>query len=280
VLSLGFGLILVNSMGPALTGLTASGGTRNPAQMMAAFHQLGPFYLYAVVFGLIFYPIVFGMMNRAVLRADEVGLAYIRLGADEVRQLGLILLLAVIGTVAYLLVIIAIAIVAVGVSAMFGMRPGAQPEIGASLGLGLVVAVAVLAIVGAWVYVWVRLSLASPLTFATRRINVFGSWAMTRGLFWPIFGAYAVAVILALIVSLLTLVISLAISGLAGGGLSALMHPDTSSMGAWLTPARVVNLVIQSISTALVLPILLTPAPAVYRHLTGAADTGVASTFE
>jgi hypothetical protein len=282
VIGLGFGLVTVRVAGPAFTAFTASrtAGRRDPAQALAMFHQMAPFYLLAILFALIFYPILFATMDRAVLQPDDEGTAYIRLGADELRQLGLILILAVIGFVAYVVVLLAVIIVVAILSAMFGVHPGAQPGLGASLGFGLVIAAAVMIILGAWLYVWIRLSLASPLTFATRRINVFGSWALTRGQFWPMFGAYIVAFVLALIVSLLTLVISLAVAAAAGGvgGLAGLMHPDMSSIAAWLTPARMINLVIQSISTALVIPILLTPAPAIYRSLSGQVDPSVAST--
>lgn len=40
------------------------------------------------------------------------------------------------------------------------------------------------------IWLAVRLSLASPLTFDTRRVRVFGSFALTRGRFWSLLGAY------------------------------------------------------------------------------------------
>lgn len=147
--------------------------------------------------------------------------------------------------------------------------------------LGVVVALALLA---AWIYVWVRLSLASPLTFATRRINLFGSWRLTRGIFWPMLGAYLVAGILAIVVSLLILAISAAVSAAVGGGLSGLqsmMKPDMSSLATYLTPARFVTIFANAVSTALVWPVLLTPASAIYRSLPEAVDADkTASAFD
>jgi hypothetical protein len=276
VLHIGLGAGMVQAVGPALTRLNAAGmeNTRDPAQAMAIFQQLGPFYLLLLAFSLIFYPILYSTMDRAVLRPDDEGFGYIRLGADELRQLGLLLLIIGVVILAYIALIIAVVAVVVPVSLMSGAGQGGHAASG-NLLVGLVTVILVLAMLALWIYVWVRLSLASPLTFATRRVDLFGSWRLTRGLFWPMLGTYVVAAILALIVSLLTLVISTAISALAGGGVSGLqsvLHPDMSSVAAYMTPARIVALAINAVSSALVWPVMLTPAAEIYRSLPEAVD--------
>jgi hypothetical protein len=275
-----FAFGMISMAGPALMSLNAvnTAPVRDPAQTLALLRQLGPFYLSLVVFSLVFYPMLYSTMNRAVLRPAEEGFAYIRLGADELRQFGLFLLIVAIGIVAYIGLIIVMVVIIAPVSMMLGA--GGANASGAYVVAALLAVVLGFAAIGLWIYVWVRLSLASPLTFATRRVNLFGSWRLTRGLFWPMFGAYAVAVILAMIVSLLTVVISLAVSAVVGGGtggLGAMFHPDMSSLGAYMSAGRVVSLAIGAVSSALVWPVLLTPAPAMYRTLAGAGDAADAA---
>jgi len=247
---------------------------------MAILQQLGPFYLLILVFSLVFYPIVFSTMNRAVLRPEEEGFGYIRFGADELRQIGLFLLIFVLGIGVYIAFIIAMVVVFAAVGAVVGLRATASGT-AASMGVGIIAAVLLIA---GWIYLWVRLSLASPLTFASRRVDLFGSWRLTRGRFWPMFGAYLVATILAIVVSLLTFIISSAISAVVGGGvggLASVMHPDMSSLSAYLTPARIVQVLVNGVSTALVWPVLLTPAAAIYKSLPEATDVSrTASAFD
>ena len=282
VIQLAMTVAMIQLAGPALSRF-AFGGTppsRDPAQAMAILQQLGPFYLLILVFSLVFYPIVFSTMNRAVLRPEEEGFGYIRFGADELRQIGLFLLIFVLGIGVYIAFIIAMVVVFAAVGAVVGLRATASGT-AASMGVGIIAAVLLIA---GWIYLWVRLSLASPLTFASRRVDLFGSWRLTRGRFWPMFGAYLVATILAIVVSLLTFIISSAISAVVGGGvggLASVMHPDMSSLSAYLTPARIVQVLVNGVSTALVWPVLLTPAAAIYKSLPEATDVSrTASAFD
>jgi len=280
-IALTFGVAMVRFAGPAMMSLNATNTQPHPdpAQVMVFVRQLLPLYLGLALFSFAFYPILYATMNRAVLRPDEEGFGYIRLGADELRQLGLLLLIFGIGVVAYVAVIIALIAVLTPLSLALGA--GSTGSVGSNVLVGLVAIVVVLAIIGLWIFLWVRLSLASPLTFATRRVNLFGSWRLTKGLFWPMFGAYAVALILGMVVGLLTLVISSAVTAVIGGGtsgLASMFRPDMSSLAAYLTPARIVSLVISSISSALVWPVLLTPAAAIYKSLPGVlGETGAAT---
>ena len=68
---------------------------------------------------------------------------------------------------------------------------------------GVAGVVALFAWIAVLIFVPIRLSLAGPHTFADHRLRPFASWTMTKGRFWPMFGAYFLATVFALIVSIL-----------------------------------------------------------------------------
>jgi hypothetical protein len=283
VVHFGVSLGMVQLAGPALMRLSAIGGGAQPdqSQVLAIFGQLLPFYFLLLIFSLLFYAVVFAAMNRAVLRPEDDGFGYVRLGADELRQLGLFLQFLGLGILAYIGLIVVMAVIIGSVGVAFSVQRGTGGVTAMSVMITLATMVALLVV---WIYFWVRLSLASPMTFATGRISLFRAWGLTRGRFWPMFGAYLVATILAIIVLLLTFVISSAISAIVGGGMGALqglMQPNLTSVAAYLTPARAATLLINSAAYALVWPVLVTPAAAIYRSLPETMDTGrTASAFD
>jgi hypothetical protein len=283
VVQTGLVLGMVQVAGPAMTQLSAAGvgSTRDPAQTAAIVGQLGPFYLLIALFSLIFYPILYSTMNRAVLRPGEEGFGYIRFGADELRQMGLFLLVIGVGIVAYIVLLIGLVLIIVAITTFATASQGAPTG---AIMTALLSLFPILALLALWIFIGVRLSLASALTFATRKINLFGSWRLTRGLFWPMLGTYVVATILAMIVALLALAITAAVTAAVGGGIGGLQgmfRPDMNSIATYMTPARVVSLAIGAVSYALVWPILLTPAAAIYRSLPEAVEApNVAAAFD
>jgi hypothetical protein len=285
VLSLTSGLAMITLFAPALATFAGLGAnlsrgpasSSDPAAAMAAFQQMGPLFLFMALSALIFYPILYGAMNRAVLRPSDDRFGYLRIGADELRQLGLMLLLIGVAIVAT----IALSIALVAAFVPLGLMSGART----TAGTGSLIAASALTIMflfaafALWIYVWVRLSLASALTFATGKVNLFGSWTLTRGQFWPMFGAYLVAFILAIVVLLLTGVINIAVTAAAGGGFGASAAQQLTSVGAFLTPARIISLLVSSAANALIWPVTLTPPAAIYKTLPGsvsAIDTAAA----
>lgn len=100
-------------------------------------------------------------------------------------------------------------------------------------------------------FVQVRLSLNVPQTFALRRIDLFGSVAMTKGRFWPLAGGYVAAFVLSSIVQYLGQQVVRAVIALAFGEAANAAAYDMSSLSAFLTPAHVVDI---AISFGLIMP--------------------------
>lgn len=161
--------------------------------------------------GLVVSTVLSAAAFRAVLRPEAGGFAFLRLGPDEARMIGLTLLL-------YVLVLLAGILGALGFAFLIALTQlvtGGSPA-AAQLLAGLLA----LAVFAGVVFVLVRLSLVYPLVLVRRGISIDDSWELTRGHFWSLFGAY---VLLALISFALIMAVMLPVAGLhvqaaAGGG--------------------------------------------------------------
>jgi hypothetical protein len=268
IVSLAFELFVAYSAGPAFTKLGQIGlqpPGQDPAAVLELFRQTAPTYLVLFVASLVLNAVLYAAMNRAVLRPTEARFGYLRLAADELRQLGLFAIFAGLGIAAYItmLLVATVVIVVIGLVA------------GESMALALGLAVMLPAIICAFVFLAVRLSLASPMTFETRRINLVAAWRLTQGRFWPLLGTYFIAFALSIVVILLTFAIALAAIAVVGGGLGALkaaFEPDMSTLMAVLTPPHLAYVTVFAIGQALIWPVTITPPATIYRTLTGAAN--------
>jgi hypothetical protein len=141
---------------------------------------------------------------RAVLRPAESRFAYMRLGMDELRMLGLSVLLGLMFFVAWIVSFVVITLfvstVVVGMSDRSSSMLAMMPLI---FGLFLLFFVASL-------FFQVRLSLAFPLTLMRERITIGEAWRLSRGHFWTLFGA-------GLVITLLLLLVSMAVSMVGSG---------------------------------------------------------------
>lgn len=277
VASLAINLFIALSAGQAFGQMRQMGlqPPSDPNQVMTLFREVAPTYVAVLIAVLVLASVFFAAMNRAVMRPNESRFAYLRLASDELRQLGLFVVLVLLAFAFYLAVLIVASIV-VGLLAAFA---GASDT--GAVGILLAILLPVLACV--FIFFGVRLSLASPLTFATGRINVFGSWAMTRRRFWPLFGTYLIAFALSLVVSALTFVIAVLAVAILGGGLQALgpaFQSDLTTVAEIVTPSRLVYFAISAIGAALSAPITMCPPAAVYQALTGGAPASVSRTFD
>jgi len=268
--SAGFGALAAYSFGAPMNKLIqildGEVNASATAKILELADQLAPLTVVSVLLSLIVYPVLFAAMNRAVLRPSEHAFAYLRMGADELRQMALTAVFVLLFLAAYIAAIVAVLIVG-ALIALIGA--GVGPTI-ASVLTGLVMAAAVVGAFCGLVLVAVRLSLASALTFATGRINPFGSWAMTRGRFWPMLGTYLLALALAALVWSLIFALTAASTAVIGGGseaLATLGRADFTSLATYFSPTQLAFLILSALSSALVWPVVLTPPVSIYRRL-------------
>jgi len=187
---------------------------------------------------------------RLVLRPGEKGFLHLRFGKDELRLTGVNLLLFAIGMLL--------------LTAEFAAVAAAAQQGGIAF-----VAAGVLPIVGVWI--GVRLSLATPMSFDQRRFAIRDAWSASRGRFWPLFGMIVLAVIFYVMVWLLISIIGGVLLTLAGGA-EAVQNPTSLSGTGLIIAALYVFL--QLVLTVIQLVMLYAPFAVAYQQLHGdpAAD--------
>lgn len=225
-------------------GGMASGDTRAMADMLS--HSWPAFLL---VMGLVvmFLSVLTGGIYRLVLRPGEAGFVHLRLGADEFRLTAVNLMLFGIG-------VISLVAADLLVSAA-SLRGG--PAAGVVAGIAAAVPVT---------WIGVRLSLATPMTFAERRISLSGSWALTRGRFWPMFGMIALTLIFYIIIWVLMAMIISPMVALAGGPVNLM---DLKHLGPAAIAVGVVTFLVQMLLPVLQWVIIYAPFAVAYQQLHG-----------
>lgn len=267
VLSLIVSTLTIKLAGPQLAEFMAMSAddSVSPEQMLGVMGGLAPVMGVSLIYSLVLYSVMLAAVNRLVLRPADSRSAYLRLGADELRQAAVLVLVNLLMVGVYMVAVVFSAIlIAVGVAAGGG-------AIAALTGLISFVGVACLLL-----YFAVRLSFASAITFDTGKVSVRQSWVMTKGHVGALLGAYLLAGVMAIIVYLLIMTIVAAIGVIASGGvtgLGGLFEPDMSSLEAFFTPISATRAVFAGVISVLTTLIVFSPAPTIYQILkTGEAE--------
>jgi hypothetical protein len=134
---------------------------------------------------------------RILLRPDEPGFASLRVGWDELRIFGIIVVLAF--GAPFAVGLFALIVMLLGLLLGFALQSVPALQI-------LLITLLVIAAIGAVLYAWVRISLIFPLTFLRRRLVVDEAWTLSRGRFWTLFAPYAVVFLIVALLSGLLMV--------------------------------------------------------------------------
>lgn len=174
-------------------GLMMPGQPVDPTTMMAPGGGvfLGIFLLYLMQFLLSI--VLINAVYRALLRPSESSFAFLRLGSDEFRMVGLAIIFVIGLIIFYLLMMLVMVVLGFIGGAIAGNNSAFAGLFGILLMLGFVAAL---------LWVMVRLSLIFPMTFYRRRIAIDEGWALGKGRFWTLFGSYLVVWLIVILLAL------------------------------------------------------------------------------
>ena len=194
-----FGLLLLGlaylTLGPhaqdILAEVRAGAGANDPAEAEKLIRQTLPFCAVGLPLSLVFMAMQMGAVYRAVLK-PESGAARFRLGREEWRLAALIVVaILIIAGVLFISELISIVAATAGANTFF---------------------IALVSLV-VTIFLFVRLSLAGPASFAEGRLILIRAWPRTRGNFWALLGAYVMALAILLVVLFLMTLIFAALFG-------------------------------------------------------------------
>jgi hypothetical protein len=251
----------------ALIAEASQSGADQSAIAAAILPQIGALFLFIlllIVVAWVVNAMTTAASYRAVLHPEKSGFAYLRFGAQE---LWLMAVGFVMGLVFFAVGIVLAIPQAIVNLAMFNSGNGARVT-------ALLLFTLAREVVTAWI--WLRLSMARPMTFAHRRFELFQSWAMTRGHTLQLLGFAVLA--FAILAAINIVVLILGVGGgfvLAGGAIAAarsdpqafFASPQTviAAFGPALVLWSLLLVITSSASTA----IFRAPFAHIYRSLAG-----------
>ena len=240
------GEVMLKSLGPEAMEIARKGRLSPQDAEVIATKLSGsvPAFLLVLLLAVTLVSIITAGIYRLVLRPNETGFVHLRFGADELRLTAMNLILFAIGMVC---LVLGFAVIAAAESA--------------SPALAVVVASAV-AIGTIWV--GVRLSLATPMTFQTRHLSLRAAWELTRGQFLPMLFMIFLSVIFYVIIWVLITVIWFVAVRVIGG-------PDalTSGDGTAALIAGAAGFVISMLIQVIQLLMIYAPFAVAYQQLHG-----------
>lgn len=188
--------------------------------------------------------VIFAAATRAVALGGTDRFAFLRLGADEARLIGLAVLLVLIAIGLTFALVMAGTLLMIALAAVIG---GGAIVVGILLYVGLI---------AASIWAQVRISLAGALTVLRGRIVIREAWRATRGRFWTLFGAYLVVAIVFFAVSLTFValtnpdVLSLALPGMSPADMQAAVARQQAALADMFGPRWLAMALIGSVFNA------------------------------
>lgn len=259
---------------PAMMGQINDMQAGSPQFATAFFGMMLPFYLLMLLISLV----LIAASLRTILRPGEDSLAGLRVGMDELRLLGLFVVLGI----AFLIVGLIGAIVAGALGGVLAIAFG-----GSRGGVGmLLVLLPMLAFYCAMIFLMVRLSLVSALTVLRRKIIIGESWRLTRGHFWRLFGAYFVLAVMLFILYVIIMLVTVGpvfmqmfSHGFSPQGMQAANQMQLQRQFGGLSLIGIVSAVGQGLLVALSYAVWSGAAATATQDLVGRTDVDLEETF-
>lgn len=242
------GMVLIVAFQPmkelmAMMEVMGSSSTPSEEDALRLMSLYGQIFGWSLIPSLLVSGIVSAAVARSVFEPESRKYGYLRFGKTELRVLASYLGVSVVMGIA--------AIAGMGVAGfLFGVGVNGMPA------LALLSVLVFLAVLAGLVWLGIKLCLAIPMTFTLNRIVVLGSFAATKGHFWPLLGMALLALVLSIAVSLLGSIVVTPIMMLTGG-IAAL--PSATAITGGLIAALFVWVVMNSILTAAQILILYAP---------------------
>jgi hypothetical protein len=229
--------------------IASTAGAQTPMSSAEMFRaQAGMMQLQPLVWiaSLVSHTVILSAIYRAVLEPSDRAFLYLRIGTREL-WLGLTMLVLFVLAILLAIVVMAPAMILVGVlSALAHQAPGVQ----------LAILPVMLLACGVIVWVLLRLSLATPMSFAQRGFRLYESWDLTRGQAGKMFLVALAFVVIAWLTEMILAGVGLALLG----GFSSLerlsawiRHPqfDLASLMPWILGGAVVATILSTAMHAL-----------------------------
>ena len=216
--ALGLLALSVMVMGPAYINLIqlaesdAAGALSEAETVRLVFDTLLPFLSYGfliIPIGILFAVMFQAAWLRFLTKGEIKPVIPLRLGADEIRLIGVNLLYIVIAFVAYFGLAAVLGVFGFGAAVMFH-GGGSHADFG--LEAGVLIVLGVLGILVGATILAIRLATAPALTVLDGRLRFFESWEATNGVFWHMLLTYVVVwALLAIGGSILSGIVQLAV---------------------------------------------------------------------
>lgn len=246
------GLVLVALIGPALATAMSIGQKQVEAAFaLSLLRDMLPGFAAWLPIQLLTSAVINGAVCRAGLGEGDDRFGFLQFGLSEIRILAVLVIKLILAGATVLACLL--------VASAGGAANSAETQ--------ALMLVGVAAAVCSLIWLEVRLSLSVPQTFATRRLNVFGSFGLTRNKFWSLLLGYGGAYGLALSVGFLCQNIIAAVLGI-GFNITKPLTPDMTSLHAYLTlPVITYECLFNGVVLPLLLAILMGAPVAAYRAL-------------